>query len=215
LCLVGAHVVVTAGKYFTGESDSFQVREAWFVGALAVNVMLFLNVLPMPSAESKPGDRPSIVNTLVFALNEASFGSVRSMDGVAFATLEELRRFTPESRPSVIVSSDLAKRTWFLNWRILRYYEPQREIWSIADDARPRSALRVKRYGSLESVTGDPAPISVPKGGRIIWIVEPQGIFDAELRENVSVFGGRYVVYNDLPDDAVPFNVAGFEFRPQ
>src|SRR6185436_12763316 len=43
LCLVGAHVVMTAGKLFAGEPESFQVREAWFAGALAVNVMLFLN----------------------------------------------------------------------------------------------------------------------------------------------------------------------------
>lgn len=215
LCLVGAHIVMTAGKLFVGEPESFQVREAWFAGALAVNVMLFLNFFPMPSPEATTGGRPSVVNTLAFAVNEASLGSVRSMDDVAFQTLEELRRFTPAGRPSVIVSNDLAKKNWFLNWRILRYYEPLREIWSIADDASPRRALRVKRYGSLESVTGDPVPISVPKGGRIIWIVEPLGIFDAELKENVSVFGGHYVVYNDLPDDALPFKVAGFEFRPQ
>src|SRR5205085_1604539 len=104
-------------------------------------------------------------------------------------TLQELRRFTPTGRPSVVVSTDLAKRNWFLNWRILRYYEPNREIWSLSDSATPKAALRVKRYGSLESVTGDPVPISVPKGARILWILEPLGNFDAELRESVSVFG--------------------------
>jgi hypothetical protein len=156
-----------------------------------------------------------VVNTVAFAVNEASLGTVRSMDNVAFATLDELRRFTPAGRPSVIVSNDLARRNWFLNWRILRYYEPNREIWSLADDASPKTALRVKRYGSLQSVSGDPVPIPVPRGGRIIWIVEPLGVFDGELRENVDVLGGRYVVYNDLPNDAVPFTVAGFEFRPQ
>ena len=215
LCLVGAHVVMVAVKRDEGEPDAFQMREAWFAGALVVNVMLFLNSFPMPNPEPAAGSRPSILNTIAFAVNEASLGSVRSMDNVAFATLEELRRFTPSGRPSIIVSTDLAKKNWFLNWRILRYYEPTREIWSLSDEASPRAALRIKRYGSLESVSGDPVPIAVPKGGRIIWIVEPSGIFEGELRENVSVFGGRYVAYTDLPENAVPFKVAGFEFRPQ
>ena len=214
-CLVGAHVVMVAARRFEGESDPFQMRDAWFAGALIVSVMLFLNFFPMPNPETTAGSRPSVVNTMTFAVNEASLGSVRSMDDIAFATLEELRRFTPAGRPSVIVSSDLAKRIWFLNWRILRYYEPTREIWSVADEATPKTAMRVKRYGSLESVAGDPVPVSVPKGGRILWIMEPLGGFDGELRENVAVFGGRHVVYTDLPDDAVPFKVAGFEFRPQ
>jgi hypothetical protein len=215
LCLVGAHVLMTAAKHFEGESGSFQLREAWFAGSLVVSVMIFLNFFPMPKPVATPGGRPSAVNTIAFAVNEATLGAVRSMDDVAFATLEELRRFTPAGRPSVIVSNDLARRNWFLNWRILRYYEPTREIWSIADTASPRTALLVKRFGSLRSVTGDPVPIPVPKGGRIIWIVEPLGVFDVELRENAAVFGGRYVVYSDLPDDAVPFKIAGFEFRPQ
>jgi hypothetical protein len=215
LCLLGAHVVGTAGKRLASDLDSFQSREAWFAGALVLNVMLFLNFFPMPKAQASGGGRPSALHTVAFAVNEASLGATRAMDDIAFATLDELRKFTPAGRPSIIVSNDLAKKNWFLNWRILRYYEPSREIWSVADEASPRTALRVKRYGSLESATGEPVPISVPKGGRIFWIVEPQGTFDDELRENVSVFGGRYVVYSDLPDDAVPFKVAGFEFRPQ
>jgi 4-amino-4-deoxy-L-arabinose transferase-like glycosyltransferase len=218
LCLVGAHVMMTAAKRFErfeDESNAFRMREAWFAGSLVVSVMIFLNFFPMPKPVATPGGRPSVVNTLAFAVNEATLGSVRAMDNVAFATLEELRRFTPAGRPSVIVSNDLAQSNWFLNWRILRYYEPTREIWAIADSASPRTALRVKRYGSLESVTGDPVPITVPKGGRVLWILEPLGTFEGELRENIAVFGGRYVVYSDLPDDAVPFKVAGFEFRPQ
>ncbi len=215
LCLMGAHVVTTLGKRFGSESDSLQTREAWFAGALVINVMLFLNFFPMPDPQPNRDGRPSAVNTAAFAVNEASMGSIRSMDDVAFATLEELRKFTPAGRPSVIVSSDLARKNWFLNWRILRYYEPDREIWSLVDDASPKTALRIKRYGYLESVSGDPAPIPVPKGGRILWVLEPLGLFDDELRESVSVFGGRYVAYSDLPDDAVPFKVAGFEFRPQ
>jgi len=215
LCVVGAHVLETVGNRFRNESESFQLREAWFGGALVVSAMLFLNFFPMPKPRDNEGGRPSALNTMAFAVNEASLGAVRSMDDIAFATLEELRKLTPAGRPSIVVSNDLAKKNWFLNWRILRYYEPNREIWALADEGNPRSALRVKRYGSLESSTGDPVPVSVPKGGRILWILEPEGTFDDELRENVSVFGGTYVVYSDLPDDAVPFKVAGFEFRPQ
>jgi 4-amino-4-deoxy-L-arabinose transferase-like glycosyltransferase len=215
LCLLGAHVLMTAGKRIGSELDSFQMREALFAGALVLNVMLFLNFFPMPKGQANESGRPSPLNTMAFAVNEASLGAIRAMDDIAFATLEELRKFTPAGRPSIIVSNDHAKKNWFLNWRILRYYEPTREIWSVVDEVSPRTALRVKRYGSLESAAGDPVPVSVPKGGRILWVLEPEGAFDDELRENVSVFGGRYVVYSDLPDDAVPFKVAGFEFRPQ
>jgi hypothetical protein len=215
LCLLGAHVVTTVGKRLGSEADAFQTREAWFAGALVINVLLFLNFFPMPTADAKPGNRPSAINTMAFAVNEASLGAIRSMDEIAFATLEELRRFTPAGRPSIIVSNDLARKNWFLNWRILRYYESEREIWSISDETNPRAAVRVKRYGYLESVSGDPVPVSVPKGGRILWIMEPLGLFDSELRENIAIFGGSHVAYTDLADNALPFKVAGFEFIPQ
>jgi hypothetical protein len=212
-CMLGAHVMF-AKEFSPSDSNSFQMREAWFSGALVVSVMLFLNLFPMPSTDAVPGTRPSVTNAIAAAVNEASLGSIRSMDNTAAETLLELRRYTPSGRPSIVVSTDLAKRTWFFNWRILRYYEPQRDIWVLNDQAAVRTALKVRRFSSLQSISADATPISVPNGARLLWIIEPGSALEAELRETLPVSGGRYVLYIDLPKDASPFAVAGFEFKP-
>ena len=112
--LAGIEEPETKRKRIGNELDSFQTREAVFTGALVLNVMLFLNFFPMPKGQSNENSRPSVVNTVAFAVDEASLGAIRAMDDIAFATLEELRKFTPAGRPSIIVSNDLAKRNWFL-----------------------------------------------------------------------------------------------------
>jgi hypothetical protein len=218
LCLVGAHVVALAGKYMSTAADSFQLRETWISVVLVLSVMLFLNFFPSPRSAAETASSPSgpsVTNVIAYALDEASLAGVRSMDNIAFATIEEVRRFTPADRRSIVVTMDQARKTWFLNWRILRYYEPTRQIWALDDQSQPPAALRVLRFGSLQSVRGNPAPISVPKSGRILWILEPSSDFKTALEKTTPVSGGRYVHYTDLPENAVPFTVAGFEFRPQ
>jgi 4-amino-4-deoxy-L-arabinose transferase-like glycosyltransferase len=215
LCLVGAHVVAAVGKRFEVAVDSFQWRETWISAALVLSVLVFINFFPRPSSAPETSSGPSIKNVIAFALDESSLGTIRSMDDVAALTIHELRQFTPARRPSVVVTTDQARKTWFLNWRILRYYEPARQIWALDDQRSQPSALRVLRFGSLESVRGNPAPISVPKGGRILWILEPSSEFKTALDATRPLSEGRYVHYTDLPEDAVPFTVAGFEFRPQ
>jgi hypothetical protein len=180
--------------------------------------MIFLNFFPAPAVEAAAtatGSKPSLKNAVAFAVNEASLGSIRSMDNTAMATLKELRKYTSTDRPTVIVSTDLAKRTWFLNWRILRYYEPLRDIWVLNDQAAVRTALKVRRFSSLRSILADVTPITVPIGARLLWIIEPGSAFEADLAETIPVSGGRYVLYTDLPRNAAPFVVAGFEFKPQ
>jgi hypothetical protein len=214
-CMLGA-VVMSARELNAGGANSFRFRESWFAGALVLSVMLFLNFFPMPAVETMPGARPSLKNAMAFAASEASVGSIRSFDSVAMATLEELRRFTPPGRPSIVVSTDIARRTWFLNWRILRYYEPMRDIWVLSEHSATPTALKVRRYSSLKNISRDTTPITVPRGARILWVLEPGSAIDAELRESIPLSGGdRYVLYTDLSDDAAPFELAGFEFRTE
>jgi len=212
-CILGAHVLSRAATLFhESATESFQLRETFTAAAVVLNVMLFLNFFPMPEPTENQG--PSIKNMMAYALAEASIGNVRSMDAVAYSTLKEIREFTPEHMPSVLVASDVHSEQWMLNWRIVRYYEPEREIWAISEDLPMRRALKIKRFDSLKSLSGETVSIPVPVGGRILFLLDPKSRVLEDLRRSSSLKGGRYVGYVDLPTDAAPMHVAGFEFMP-
>jgi hypothetical protein len=216
LCLAGAWVLsVAARELFASEEGFLQFREALFGAALVLNVMLFLNFFPTPPPAGPGARPPSLINAIAYATNETTLGTIRSMDNVAWATLNEIRRFTPQNRPSLIISSDVHAERWILNWRILRYYEPSRDIWALADTAVPKTALQIRRYQSLQSASGDPVRVNVPRGGRILWILEKSGAFYKNLCPARCTGEGQYVAYTDLPvKDPTPFTIQGFEFVP-
>jgi 4-amino-4-deoxy-L-arabinose transferase-like glycosyltransferase len=217
LCIAGAWVLSIAARELSrSDEGSFQFREMLLSGALIFNVMVFLNFFPVPDPSTRPSDgSPSITHAIAYATNETTLGMIRSMDQVASATLSEIQRFTPQDRPSLLISSDVHLQQWFLNWRILRYYQPNRDIWALADQANPKSALRVRRYASLQSVVGEPVRVPVPRGGRILWILDRTSPFYEQLCLARCTGGGQYVVYTDLSlEETAPFNVLGFEFIP-
>ena len=215
LCLLGAHMLFIAARRLSSSEASFvQAREVMLSAALIFNVMTFLNFFPVPDPDASPGGGPSIKNAVAFATLETSLGSIRSMDEVAFGTLKELRQRTPGDRPSMIITTDVHSGEWFMNWRMLRYYEGSRDIWVLTDQTTPITALRVRRYQSLEFLTGTPG-IPVPRGGRILWILDRTSPFNKELAANTPLNAGRYVSYTDIPAEAVPFTVRGFEFVPR
>ena len=215
-CLLGARMLSLAARAFSPEEPIFTpIRECTFAVALIFNVMAFLNFFPLPDVTAAPsGASPSIKNAITFAVHETSLAMLRSMDRVAFSTLGELHDLTPPDRPSQIITTDVPTGQWILNWRILRYYCPERAIWVLRDHTEPRFALRIRRFLSLQSQIGKPT-IPVPRGGRILWVLDHTGPFYKELASRHSPAAGQYVAYMDVAEDAEPFTIGGFEFLPQ
>jgi hypothetical protein len=222
LCVLGAHFLVTGARALSPIEDGLGLRETFMGAAMVVNAMIFLNFFPLPAASPAAGSSsPSIKNMVAYALAEASVASVRSMDAAAVNTLGELRKLTPEDRPSILITSDVHTREWILNWRILRYYEPKRIIWAVSDNWASEnsqqvtlSALKVRRFDSLQSLSGETVSIPVPAGGRILFLLDPKGSFESELNKAARVTRGQYIAYVDLPPDATPIRINGFELTP-
>jgi hypothetical protein len=77
-------------------------------------------------------------------------------------------------------------------------------------------ALKVRRYESLQSATGNPVRVPIPRGGRILWLLDKTGPFYKELCPALCTGEGQYVVYTDLPARGEStINVLGFEFTPE
>lgn len=215
LCLLGAYVLSVAAREFApAETGFFNVRETVFAAALVFNVMAFLNVFPVPDPDAaNTGGGPSIRNALSFATFETSLDHVRSMDQVSFLTLKEIREQTPRDRPYITITTDIHSGQWIMNWRILRYYEGQRDIWVLTDQSSPPVSLLIRRYESIRSESGRPT-IPVPRGGRIVWVLDRTSPFYKELASTHVLAGGQYVFSMDTPANAAAFTVRGFKFAP-
>jgi len=98
-----------------------------------------------------------------------------------------------------------------MNWRIARFYAPSYEIFVMTDVQNNPPAMRVRR----EKVTGMTAAIPVPRGGRILWMLERDGAFHrALLQVQPNLPGGTYLSYTDVDAQTQPFRVMNFEFVP-
>lgn len=223
LCVLGGHFLIVGARALTPSQDGLGLRETFTGAAMVANAMIFLNFFPLPAASTAPGGSsvPSITNMVAYALADASVASVRSMDATAVNTLRELRELTPVDRPSILITSDMHTQQWILNWRIVRYYEPERVIWSVSDNwsdgssqHAKLSALKVRRFDSLQSLSGESVSIPVPAGGRILFLLDPKGRFETELRKAANPVHGQYISYVDLPPGATSIRVGGFELTP-
>ena len=57
--------------------------------------------------------------------------------------------------------------------------------------------------------------IPVPRGGRVIWLLERNGAFhQALLQSQPSLPGGTYLSYTDIDPQAQAFRVANYKFVP-
>ncbi len=216
LCLIGAYVLSTAAQQIAlSDQTRGHIREVFFAAALVFSVMLFVNFFPMPDTSKSATRSPSLKNSIAFALNETSLLSLRSMDRVTFVTLRELREFARPDRPTLVVSMDIPAEEWFMNWRILRYYEPNQNIWALAHEGSGRSALLVRRFDSLKYLSGDPVPIPIPRGGRILWLTDRTSDFYRTLCATLPpTVHGEYVDYTDIAKKHGAFHRSGFSIHP-
>jgi hypothetical protein len=210
LCIVGGYVLTEA---FPNAGS----REIALAGGVLLNAMFFLNYFPLPTP-AQPGAPRSVWasarDASAFGVFETSINSIRYVDDVARITLTEIRDLTPENRPVVIITTDIHRVDWFLNWRIVRYYLPSCEIWAVDDQQAPGRAQHIIRDHVLESMSGDTVRVPVPRSGRILWLLETGAPFHRALAATQPIASGQRVAYMDVAADATPFRVLDYEFVP-
>jgi hypothetical protein len=156
-------------------------------------------------------------NAAAYGVFESSLAQVRWLDDVANTTMKELAQLKPSDRPWIIVSTDdVNRKEWFTNWRILRYYAPDADIW-VANDKHD-VALRVRRDQALETREAAQEDgvvrIPVPRGGRIVWLLENGGALHRALQGVQHLEARQRLFYTDLPADAQAFTAWNYEFVP-
>jgi hypothetical protein len=201
LCMLGGHLL-----------SAVHSRNLLTAIVLALNVMLFFNFLGLPNVAAKDGP-PSLKRAIQVASFESSVGWVRQMDGVTRDALAEIEKYTPLDRPSIVVTTDGFVDKWFMNWRIGRYYLPNRDFWVLSEKQGKKSIERVRRNKTLESIA-TPLRIPISDDMRILWLLEPKGRYAAELAKSTPLHGEDQVYYTDITPDSAPIRLDGFEIVP-
>lgn len=203
LCVIGGYILSLVPG-----------RQTVLAAVLILNVMFFLDFVPMP-VDPKPDSLPSVKNAMLYGTFETSVGYIRWFDEITRLSLKELDAFTPSDRPSVIITTDTYVKQWFLNWRIGRYYRPKREFWVLYKDGQMRGAQLIRRDEVLRKMESNTIKLPVPSGTRILWLIEPYSDIDLKVGTTYKLLGnGRYVFFNDLKDNSPPVAFDGFEIVP-
>lgn len=218
LCIVTAYILWIGVKELAHSNSLLtQARETALYGAVIFNLLLFLNAFPAPTAPST-GPLTRVWNAVAYGAFETSLDSLRWFDYNTRQSLKDIETFTPRNpnEPAILVSSDVHARTWFMNWRIARYYLPNRDIWVIADQKQPPVAQLIRRDKVIETRTGMPVKIPIPCKGRILWLIENGGPFYMELSRIWEFSGSPLVVVTatEVGFKCPGFRVRDFEFVP-
>lgn len=204
LCLLGGYVVSMA-----------RARDLILAAALVLNAMLFLDYFSLPpGVAASPNRVPSVKNAMLFGTFETSIGQLRWLDDLSRNTLNEIDEFTPQGRPSMIVTTDSYVERWFLNWRIARYYRPDRDFWVLYRKGRNYGVQHVRREAYLEKLENTFVRLPVPTDCRILWLIEPGSEVHKQIASQRPVSGGRWVFYTDITGDATPIKLDGVEIAP-
>jgi len=180
-----------------------------------MNVMLFLDFFPLPASSANSGDRkPSIKNVMLFGTFESSIGEVRWLDDITRTTLNEIEQFTPKDRQSIIVTTDAYHTQWFMNWRIGRYYLPERDVWVLYNDEKKKRLERVQHGNVVEASDATPLRLPVFREGRILWVIEPDSEIYKQIAAVQKLSGGKFVFYSDVTTESPAFTIDQFEIVP-
>jgi len=196
LCIIGGYVI-----------SLVPARELILASVVILNVLVFFDNFPV-----SPGGKA--LNVIAAGTYESTLGWVKNMDEITKETLEEINAFTPADRPSTIITTESYQDRWFMNWRIGRYYLPNRDIWGLDNGAQGRRFGHIRRTTVLGYRDSPPFKIPVFRESRILFILEPNGRILRELAGSVKLSGARYVSYVDVARDSPSFTVDGFEIVP-
>jgi hypothetical protein len=205
LCVVGGYVI-----------SLVPARDAVLAPILVLNAMLFLGFFSVPiGVVNSAGEVPSLKNALLFGTAETSIGLLRSVDEMNRATLRELQELTPADRPSTIVTSDHYADRFFMNWRVARYYLPDRDFWVMYEKGQNHGLEHIRRDAYLGKIENMSVKLPVPARSRILWLIEPQGEIHRQLASRYKLNGGAWVFYTDLDADSSPIELDGVEIVPE
>jgi len=170
----------------------------------------------LPAEASAPaGQRaPSLMNAFLVGTFESSLGQIRSLDDVSRTSLKEIGEFTPKDRPSMIITTDTHVTQWFMNWRIARYYLPNRDFWVLYSRDSINGVERVRRDAVIDRIENHSVKLPIFKAGRVLWLVEPNSEVFRQLSSVYKLGGGRYVFYSDITPDSPSINLKGVEIVP-
>jgi hypothetical protein len=205
MCVTGAYIL-----------SRVRLRDLMLPAALVLNVMLFLNYLSLPAEASAPADQraPSLMNAFLFGTFESSLGQIRFLDDVSRTSLQEIERFTPQDRPSMIITTDTYVSHWFMNWRIARYYLPKRDFWVLFSRDSTNGVQRIRRDLVVDTIENNAVKLPILKGGRVLWLVEPDSEVLKHLSSDYQLSGGRYVFYTDISGDTPSVTLKGVQIVP-
>jgi hypothetical protein len=192
-------------------------RELVLMSAVIFNVMLFLDYFPLPfnrGNESLTRGDPSIKNAMLYGTYESSLAMVRDLDQITRVTLKELEDFTPKDRPFITITTDDHVDQFFMNWRIGRYYLPDRDFWVFYKVGKNNGVQHIRRDVVVNKLENASIKLPLFTMGRILWVIEPQSEFYRKVASVYKLSGGRYVFYTDLGGDAPPVNLDGIEIVP-
>jgi hypothetical protein len=207
LCVLGGYVLsLTRGR-------EFALLAALFVSAVVFFEVGDLFALPVRTVSDEKRT-PSMEDAVLFGSFETSVWQIRGFDDLTKNTLKEIEEFTPKDRPSAIISTDGYVDRFFMNWRIGRYYLPDRDFWIFYNDSKPKRVEHIKRDRRLESRVVSPLEIPLFREGRILWLIEPGSAFHKEVAAAQTLAGGKHVFYSDVTRDSQPFVIDGVKIIP-
>src|SRR5206468_12498971 len=108
---------------------------------------------------------------MLYGTYESSIGMVRDLDAITRISLNEIAEFTPNDRPTIIISTNSYVDQFFMNWRIGRYYLPNRDFWILYNDTKKKRAERIRRSASLELRETGPVSVTVFLEDRLLCIL--------------------------------------------
>ena len=200
-----------AGAYFLRDGlERWKASEAGVALAMTLNVLLFMNVLPLPAAGSPGG----LYDAVAVGTFETSLGSIRWLDEIHGGSVKDIRDLSMTDRKVVLLAQDVQLREWFLNWRIARYYLPNLDLRVLVDQKKPMEVLRVNGSEVVSEGSGEPVSIHVPPRSRILWLVGPDTPLRKVLGGSAGIQVGPRILHTDLADDSIAFQVNGFVIEP-
>jgi hypothetical protein len=101
-----------------------------------------------------------------------------------------------------------------MNWRIGRYYLPQRDFWVLYQKGKANGVQRIHRDAVMDKIESTSVKLPVFREGRILWLVEPQSEVHRQLEAVYRIAGGHYVFYTDIVADSPPITLKGVEIVP-
>jgi hypothetical protein len=216
ICLIGARVL-----YGLGQSTPVQIgipaRELSLTVALVSSVLLFGEFITVPqtSEAQSAGVVSRALNIATYGVWETSLGPLRWSSELSDTTFWELGPVVRADRPVVIVAMERGDENGrSVAWRIASYYERNQDIW-VLNDSPAAEVRRIRGRLVMDLRKESPLVIPVPRGGRIIWLMDPGGEFMKAAQSQVPVqLARKYVTFTDLREDAGSFTIGPFVFRP-